>query len=131
MINEKAMIRLRVGPDLAHYSGNLVSGGFTVGLFNDVATELLIRLDGDEGLFLRYEEIEYLAPLYGGDYIEVYGWITHIGNTSRKMDFEAYRVISYLNDPKQISAADWLDEPEVYCRAKGVCVTPKKLQRRK
>jgi len=129
MINQKCMIRLRVSHEHAHYGGNLVSGGFTVGLFNDVATELLIRLDGDEGFFLRYDEIEYLAPLYAGDFIEVYGWITEIGNTSRKMAFEAYRVVRYLNDPNQISAADFLETPELYLRAKGICVTPKNLQR--
>ena len=131
MINEKVMIRLRVGMEQSHYGGNLASGGFIMGLFSDVATELLIRLDGDEGLFLRYDEVEFLAPLHGGDYIEAYGWITDIGRTSRKMSFEAYRVIRYLNDADQISAADVMDPPELFCRAKGICVTPLPLQRPK
>ncbi|HXN40315.1 MAG TPA: 3-aminobutyryl-CoA ammonia lyase, partial [Myxococcaceae bacterium] len=33
----------------AHYGGNLVDGARLLGLFGDLATELLIRQDGDEG----------------------------------------------------------------------------------
>ena len=36
----------------AHYGGNLVDGAHMVHLFGDVATELLIMHDGDEGLFV-------------------------------------------------------------------------------
>ena len=46
----KATIRLRMSAHDAHYGGNLVDGARMLGLFGDVATELLIRHDGDEGL---------------------------------------------------------------------------------
>jgi len=130
MTSQKVMIRLRISMQDAHYGGNLVDGAFTLGLFGDIATELLIRRDGDEGLFLRYDEVEFLAPLYGGDYVEAVGWITDLGRTSRKMNFEAYRVIEYLNDPARPSAARVLTEPQLYCRARGVCVTPLESQRK-
>jgi 3-aminobutyryl-CoA ammonia-lyase len=126
--SEKCMIRLRVGLEKVHYGGNLVDGAFTLGLFGDLATELLIRLDGDEGLFLRYDEVEFLAPLYGGDYVEAIGLITEKGRTSRRMNFKAYRVVTFANDPKRPSAASVLDPPQLYCRALGVCVTPADLQ---
>ena len=69
-------IRLRMSHKDAHYGGSLVDGAHMVHLFGDVATELLIIADGDEGLFLRYDEVEFLAPTYAGDYIEAYGEIT-------------------------------------------------------
>ena len=98
-----------------------------VHLFGDLATELLIIADGDEGLFLRYDEVEFLAPTYAGDYIEVYGEITKMGNTSRTMEFVAKKVVAARPDVSP-SAADSLEEPIVVARAKGVCVTPRLLR---
>ena len=86
-----SLIRLRMSAKDAHYGGNLVDGAHMVHLFGDVATELLIKTDGDEGLFCAYNNVEFKAPVYAGDYIEAYGEVTHIGNTSRKMRFEAAR----------------------------------------
>lgn len=126
----KVTLRLRMGTHDAHYGGDLVDGARMLGLFGDVATELLIRLDGDEGLFRAYDKVEFLAPVYAGDYIEAEGVITNVGNTSRKMDFEARKVIRSQPDVSA-SAAEVLDPPIVVCRASGTCVTPKDKQRRK
>jgi len=87
------MIRMRMSNADAHYGGNLVDGAKMLQLFGDVATELLIRNDGDEGLFVGYENVEFKAPVYAGDYIEAVGEITNVGNSSRKMVFEARKVI--------------------------------------
>jgi 3-aminobutyryl-CoA ammonia-lyase len=114
----------------AHYGGNLVDGAKMLQLFGDVATELLIQLDGDEGLFKAYDSIEFIAPVYAGDYIEAVGEITNVGNSSRKMTFEARKVIVPRPDISP-SAADVLVEPIVVCRASGTCVTPKDCQRKK
>ncbi|MCE1166963.1 MAG: 3-aminobutyryl-CoA ammonia lyase [Sphingobacteriia bacterium] len=127
---EKALIRIRMSSHDAHYGGNLVDGAKMLQLFGDVATELLIRLDGDEGLFKAYDNVEFMAPVYAGDYIEATGEIVNIGNTSRKMIFEARKVIIPRQDISD-SAADILDEPIVVCRASGTCVTPKNCQRKK
>jgi 3-aminobutyryl-CoA ammonia-lyase len=127
---ETAMIRLRMSSHDAHYGGNLVDGARMLGLFGDVATELLIRHDGDEGLFAGYEKVEFLAPVYAGDYIEATGSIVHVGNSSRKMVFEARKVIVPRPDLNE-SAADALAEPIVTCRATGTCVVPKDKQRLK
>ncbi len=128
MSNQTVTIRLRMSSHDAHYGGNLVDGARMLGLFGDVATELLIRHDGDEGLFRAYDSVEFLAPVHAGDYIEAIGEITQVGNTSRKMKFEARKVIRAapeIND----SAAIVLDPPVVVCRATGTCVTPKDKQR--
>ena len=125
----KVVIRLRMSSHDAHYGGNLVDGARMLGLFGDVATELLIRLDGDEGLFRAYDSVDFLAPVYAGDYIEAEGVITVVGKTSRKMSFEARKVVRSapeIND----SAAEVLDPPVVVCRATGTCVTPKDKQRK-
>jgi 3-aminobutyryl-CoA ammonia-lyase len=127
-IMNTSIIRLRMSSSDAHYGGNLVDGAKMLQLFGDVATELLIRNDGDEGLFAGYEKIEFLAPVYAGDYIEATGEITHIGNSSRKMRFEARKVI-VLRKEISDSAADVLKESIVVCRATGTCVVPKNKQR--
>jgi len=124
----EVVIRLRIGAENAHYGGGLVDGAYLIKLFGDVATELLIRRDGDEGLFRAYDNIEFLAPVYAGDFIEAKGWITSEGNTSRKMAFEAWKVIAPRPDLSD-SAAEVLAEPVLVCRASGTCVTPKNKQR--
>ena len=128
-MNKQAMIRLRMGAHDAHYGGNLVDGAKMLQLFGDVATELLIINDGDEGLFAAYDNIEFLAPVYAGDYIEAVGEIVKVGNSSRKMVFEARKVVVPRPDISD-SAADFLEEPIVVCRASGTCVVPVKCQRK-
>lgn len=123
------MIRVRMSSGDAHYGGNLVDGAHMLGIFGDVATELLIIQDGDEGLFCAYDNVEFLAPVYAGDFIEAVGEIVKVGNTSRKMVFEARKVIAPRPDISA-SAADVLPEPVVVCRASGTCVTPKDCQRK-
>lgn len=124
-----SMLRLRMSAKDAHYGGNLVDGAHMVHLFGDIATELLIKYDGDEGLFCAYDSIEFLAPVYAGDYIEAWGEITSVGNTSRKMTFEARKVVTSRPDISA-SAADFLADPIVVCRATGTCVTLKENKRK-
>ncbi|OLC19415.1 MAG: 3-aminobutyryl-CoA ammonia lyase [Deltaproteobacteria bacterium 13_1_40CM_68_24] len=126
----KATLRVRLSAHDAHYGGGLVDGARVLGLFGDVGTELLIRHDGDEGLFRAYESVEFLAPLHAGDFVEVEAELVSVGNTSRKMRFEARKYISPRPDLSE-SAADLLDAPVVVCRAVGTCVTPAAKQRRK
>ncbi|HMM30742.1 MAG TPA: hotdog domain-containing protein [Clostridia bacterium] len=125
----KSTIRLRMSAHDAHYGGNLVDGARMLALFGDVATELLILHDGDEGLFKAYDMVEFLAPVYAGDFIEATGEIVTVGNTSRKMVFEAKKVIAPRPDINE-SACDVLETPVVVCRASGTCVVPKDKQRK-
>jgi 3-aminobutyryl-CoA ammonia-lyase len=127
-LHEKVLIRVRMSQADAHYGGDLVEGARTLELFGDVATELLVRHDGDEGLFRAYDGIEFLAPVRAGDYLEVEGEIVKVGNTSRAMRFEARKVIAARPDLSE-SAAEVLSPPVVVCRASGTCVVPKDKQR--
>ena len=121
--SESVTLRLRMSAADAHYGGNLVDGARMLALFGDVATELLIRSDGDEGLFAAYDSVEFLAPVYAGDYIEAEGRIVRFGTRSRGMTFEARKVIAARPD-RSPSAAEVLATPLVVCRARGTCVAP-------
>ena len=124
-MSDRVLLRLRVGAEQAHYGAGLVDGAFVLKLFGDAATELLIRRDGDEGLFRAYSSVDFLAPVHGGDYLEVEAEIVRVGRTSREMRFEARRVIA----PGDGSSARVLDPPVVVARATGTCVVPLDRQR--
>lgn len=126
----ESMIRVRMSAHDAYYGGNLVNGAKMLSLFGDVATELAIKHDGDEGLLRAYETVEFLAPVYGGDFIEATGKIVAVGNTSRRIELVARKVIAYRNDPNNPSAADFLEEPIIVGRATLVTVVPKDKQRK-
>lgn len=131
MIGTRVTLRLRMSAHDAHYAGELVDGARMLALFGDLATELLIRLDGDEGLFRAYETVEFLAPVFAGDYVEATAELVQVGSTSRKIAFEARKVISNVRaDGMPPSAAQVLSEPVAVARAVGTCVVPKDLQRR-
>ncbi|HEX5495089.1 MAG TPA: hotdog domain-containing protein [Mycobacteriales bacterium] len=107
----------------AHYGGDLVDGAYVLALFGDTATELCIRLDGDESLFASYDRVDFLAPLHAGDVLEATATLTRIGRRSRGVDFQA-RVVCRAAPHRSPSAADVLDEPLCVVRATGTVVAP-------
>lgn len=117
-----------MGTHDAHYGGELVDGARLLQLFGDVATELCVRADGDEGLFRAYESVEFLRPVRAGDYIEAEGEIVGWGRSSLKMEFVARKMLVARPDASP-SAADPLAEPEIVCRARGTCVVPLESRR--
>ena len=127
----EAKLRVRMSSRDAHYAGNLVDGARILNLFGDLATELTIRYDGDEGLLRAYDKIEFLAPVHAGDFIEVTGKITEVGKTSRRMSFEAYKVITPSPDQRHESACDVLEPPILVAKACGTCVVLKEKQRKR
>lgn len=124
----KTSFKIRMSNHDAHYGGNLVDGARVLALFGDAATELLIRLDGDEGLFRAYEKIDFLAPIYAGDFLEVEAEIIEAGNTSRKIEFHCYKIIEAKPEIAP-SACDVLEEKVLTTYALGTCIVPKELQR--
>jgi len=109
----------------AHYAGNLVDGAYALAAFGDVATEVCIRLDGDEGLFASYSDVQFKAPMRAGDVLEISATVTRMGNRSRTIDFEA-RVVCRGRPEVSPSAAEVLQAPIVAVTATGVVVVPKK-----
>jgi 3-aminobutyryl-CoA ammonia-lyase len=107
----------------AHYAGNLVDGAYALGLFGDVATELCIRSDGDEGLFAGYSEVRFVAPVRAGDVVEVTGQISRMGNRSRTIEFSC-AVVCRGRPDRSASAAEVLDPPIVAVIATGTVVVP-------
>jgi 3-aminobutyryl-CoA ammonia-lyase len=107
----------------AHYAGNLVDGAYALGLFGDVATEVCIRTDGDEGLFASYSDIQFLAPMHAGDVLEASATVTRVGNRSRTLAFTC-RVLCRGRSDRGESAAEVLDPPIVAVTATGTVVVP-------
>jgi 3-aminobutyryl-CoA ammonia-lyase len=122
-------LRVRVSAHDAHYGGQLVNGAYLLSLFGDVATELAILCDGDEGLLAGYERVELLAPIFAGDFVEATGRITRIGRTSRRVEFEAYKIIAARTDIND-SAADVLEPPVLVGKAIGTTVIKADRQRK-
>jgi len=123
-----SLIRLRLGQEDAHYGGNLVAGATQLKIIGDLITELAMRYDGDEGLFRAYESVEFLAPLYAGDWIEARGKIVSTGTSSRRCEFEVWKIGAARTDISD-SAAEFLTEPILTCTAVGTTVVPADHQR--
>ena len=122
---------LRISEHDVHYAGGLVDGARILGLFGDVATELCIRHDGDEGLFRAYREVEFLAPVHAGDFLEITAELVSVGRTSRQMRFLAQRIIRLSTTGDSPSSAIVLKTPELVARAEGTCVVPIEKQKKK
>ena len=123
-------LRLRVSSKNAHYAGGLVDGAYILNLFGDVATELTIRIDGDEGLLRSYDNVEFLSPVYAGDFLLIKGKVVKIGNTSRKILFEAYKIIEPIKNSKFDSNCKVLDPPLLVAKASGTSVVLKEKQKK-
>jgi 3-aminobutyryl-CoA ammonia-lyase len=106
----------------AHYAGNLVDGAYSLALFGDVATEVCIRLDGDEGLFASYDDVQFRAPVQAGDVLEVTATVTRMGTRSRTIEFASTVVCRGTGG----SGAVLLSEPIVAVTATGTVVVPPK-----
>lgn len=107
----------------AHYAGNLVDGAYSLGLFGDVATEICIRTDGDEGLFASYSDVQFKAPVRAGDILEISAEVVRVGSRSRTIEFVA-SVVGRGRPDLSGSAAAMLDEPIVATTATGIVVVP-------
>ena len=122
---DKVTHRIRMSAADAHYGGGLIDGAHILKLFGDVATELLIRSDGSEGLLRAYHVVDFLAPVYAGDFLEVTGEILQVGNTSRLMRFTALKIIAASRDPAHPDLAKVLAKPLLVVQAEGTCVVKK------
>ena len=107
----------------AHYGGNLVDGAYVLALFGDVATEACVRMDSDEGLFASYSDVQFRAPVLGGDVIETTATVVRVGRRSRELAFEA-RVVCRANPERGPSASAVLDPPITVVTARGTVVVP-------
>ncbi len=107
----------------AHYGGNLLDGAYLLAMFGDVATEVCIRTDGDEGLFAGYDAVEFLAPVRAGDVVEASATVTRVGRRSRGLVFEA-RVVCRAAPERGESAGVVVEPPLVVVRAAGTVVVP-------
>src|SRR5712691_6041310 len=124
----EASLRIRVGSEDAHY-GTIAAGAYVMQLFGDLATEITVRRDGDEGLLRAYERVEFLAPVRPGDFLECRAWVVGEGPTSRTFEAEAWKVITTRQDIGE-SAADVLEERILVAKAVATTVVTADLHRK-
>ncbi len=108
----------------AHYAGNLVDGAYSLGLFGDVATEMCILTDGDEGLFASYADVQFREPVRAGDLLEITCEVTRVGTRSRDLAFTVHVVGRGEATPQRPGAARMLPEPLLATAATGTVVVP-------
>jgi 3-aminobutyryl-CoA ammonia-lyase len=108
----------------AHYAGHLVDGAFSLKLFGDVATDLGIQTDGDEGLFASYSDVQFLAPVRAGDVIEVTCTLTRVGTRSRTLELAVHVVARGEPTERRPGAAAPLEPPLLATTATGTVVVP-------
>ena len=108
----------------AHYAGNLVDGAWGLGLFGDVATEMCILTDGDEGLFASYSDVQFRAPVRAGDVVEASATLVRVGRRSRQMEFALVVVARGEAGERSASSARVLAEPILATTAVGTVVVP-------
>jgi 3-aminobutyryl-CoA ammonia-lyase len=106
----------------AHYAGNLVDGAYPLSLFGDVATEICVRTDGDEGLLASYTDVRFTAPVRAGDIIEVTGSVARVGTRSRTLELSC--VVVCRGRPGGGSTSRVLDPPVVAVTATATVVVP-------
>jgi 3-aminobutyryl-CoA ammonia-lyase len=123
VVADRVVHRRYVPHSAAHYGGGLVDGAYAVALFGDVATELCVRNDGDEGLLAGYQNVRFLEPVHVGDVIEISGVIRKFGKRSREIDFTA-TVTCRASPDQSPSAAHELAEPVIAVVATGTVVVP-------
>lgn len=121
-VGDRVIHRVRISASDAHYGGGLVDGAHVMKLFGDVATELLIRSDGREGLLRAYQTVDFLAPVFAGDILEISCELTQVGNTSRQMIWQAHKVIAGSRDPAKSDLGEVLKTPILVAQAQGTCV---------
>lgn len=107
----------------AHYAGHLVDGAYSLACFGDVATEVCIRTDGDEGLLAGYSDVRFLAPVRAGDVLEVEAVVTRVGRRSRELELRVL-VVCRGTPEHGVSSAAVLDPPLVATTATGTVVVP-------
>ncbi len=108
----------------AHYAGDLVDGAYGLAMFGDVATELCIRTDGDEGLFASYDDVQFKAPVRAGDVVEATAELVAAGNRSRRIEFRLYVVARGAATAERPGAASVLEPPLLATTATGTVVVP-------
>lgn len=124
LVGTRVVHRRYVPYSHAHYAGNLVDGAYSLGLFGDVATELCIVTDGDEGLFASYDDVQFRAPVRAGDVLEITAEIVRAGTRSRVVEFAVYVVARGAATADRPGAAELVEPPILATTALGTVVVP-------
>lgn len=121
----EALLRIRLGLNDTHYPNGLIPAATILRLFGDCAAEIGMRMDGVDGYLAVYENAEFLAAVYAGDYIEIRARRVAKGNRSRRIMLEAARSIEHVDLGGGLSGGKFHDPPQLVARATMIAVMPK------
>lgn len=121
-----SVVELRVD---SHYTDRVVSLGTIVEMFGIAGTKLAYAIDGDGGLMRAFENVEFLAPVYHGDYVRCTARLLAVGRTSRKRSYELHVTARTHGVGPLPTSGAVLDPPILAARATGYTVTPLERQR--
>ncbi|MEA2623394.1 MAG: 3-aminobutyryl-CoA ammonia-lyase [Chloroflexota bacterium] len=114
----------------------LVGGWWALKEVGWLASMVGIKLDGDTSLLAHYN-VDFLSPIFAGDWVRIKGEVSRIGNTARTVDFEVERyidgshiVFDTLPEEQYGGGAVILDPPVPALRGQFVIVVPKSRQRK-
>lgn len=113
----------------SHYPNQVISLGIITELFGMVGGKLSMMLDGDDGLMCAFENLEFLAPAYQGDYVRATATLLKVGKTSRKRRYEAHVVARSHGIGPHTTSAEVLKEPILVARGIGTAVVLRDRQR--
>jgi 3-aminobutyryl-CoA ammonia-lyase len=121
-----AEVELRVD---SHYTDRVVSLGTIIEMFGIAGTKLAYMIDGDGGLMRAFESVEFLAPVYHGDYVKATARLLAVGRTSRRRSYELHVTARTYEVGPLLTSGELLDPPILAARAVGITVTPLERQR--
>jgi 3-aminobutyryl-CoA ammonia-lyase len=113
----------------SHYPDGVVSAGVITELFGMAGGKLSYMLDGDAGLMRAFENLEFLAAAYQGDYVRATARLIAVGRTSRKRLYEAHVIARCHGIGTLLSHGEILQTPILIARATGTAVVPLDCQR--
>jgi 3-aminobutyryl-CoA ammonia-lyase len=119
-------VELRVD---SHYTDGVVSLGTIVEMFGIAGTKLAYMIDGDGGLMRAFESVEFLAPVYHGDFVRATARLLAVGRTSRRRSYELHVTARTMGIGPLVTSGQLLDPPILAARAIGTTVTPLERQR--
>jgi len=121
-----AEVELRVD---SHYTDGVVSLGTIVEMFGIAGTKLAYMIDGDGGLMRAFESVEFLGPVYHGDFVRATARLLAVGRTSRRRSYELHVTARTMGVGPLLTSGEVLAPPILVARGLGTSVTPLDRQR--
>jgi len=113
----------------SHYADGTISLGTIVELFGVAGGLLSYKFDGDAGVMRAFDDLQFLAPAYQGDYVRVTCRYLSVGKSSRRRSYEAHVIARTFGIGHSPTSGEVLQNPILIAKATGTVVVRADLQR--